>query len=273
MITPSDKYLNLLYHVQNTNRQTKIIPNQSVKLTQEQFNAGEYYIEKNGKYVKATKYEEDAAYYYEPIYDIDLNRRTIEAPKFLSVRQDHNAEKIYFQVDRFFDSIDLSTMTCIVQYKNANPNVKESGYIFAVPYYDLTTKAKDNKMLFEWAIEGPATAFAGNVEFAIQFYKVSCQQIDSTNGSYQIVAEYQYQLNTIPAVSKVLHGIDFTNSDANFEINTDLLRPIWQEINLLKQTTDLYWIVLNDNTNVPSFEPDYPEETINKNEQITDLIT
>jgi hypothetical protein len=36
-----------------------------------------------------------------------------------------------------------------------------------VPYYDLVTKAKENKMLFEWTIEGPATAFAGTVEFAI----------------------------------------------------------------------------------------------------------
>ena len=61
---------------------------------------------------------------------IDLNTRTITAPEFLSVTKDHNSETLYFMVDRYFDSVDLATMSCIVQYKNANPDKTGSnGYI------------------------------------------------------------------------------------------------------------------------------------------------
>ena len=43
----------------------------------------------------------------EPVYEIDLNTRTIKAPDFLSVEEDHNSEVIWFMVDRFYDNIDL----------------------------------------------------------------------------------------------------------------------------------------------------------------------
>ena len=36
---------------------------------------------------------------------------------------------IYVGVDRFYDNIDLSTMTCIIQYQNANPDTIKGGYL------------------------------------------------------------------------------------------------------------------------------------------------
>ena len=56
----------------------------------------------------------------EPIYEIDLNARSIAAPEFLSVEEDHNSEIIWFKTDRFFDNIDLYNGTCWIQYKNAD---------------------------------------------------------------------------------------------------------------------------------------------------------
>ena len=50
----------------------------------------------------------------ERIFNIDLNTRTIEAPEFLSVEHDHSAETIYFVIDRYFDSWDLSNSTCVI---------------------------------------------------------------------------------------------------------------------------------------------------------------
>jgi hypothetical protein len=50
----------------------------------------------------------------ENVYEIDLNKRTINAPDFLSVKEDHAAETIYFLVDRFYDNMDLSTAACII---------------------------------------------------------------------------------------------------------------------------------------------------------------
>ena len=71
----------------------------------------------------------------ENVYEIDLNKRTISAPDFLSIKEDHAAETIYFLVDRFYDNMDLSTAACIVQYKNANGEER----FFPVPFYDVTT--------------------------------------------------------------------------------------------------------------------------------------
>lgn len=65
----------------------------------------------------------------EPIYEIDLDARKINAPEFLSVEEDHNSEIIWFKTDRFYDNIDLYNSTCWIQYKNAN---KEQ-YFYAAP--------------------------------------------------------------------------------------------------------------------------------------------
>ena len=148
MITASNDYLELLHRVQDPNRQDRIIQ-----------------LPKD-----------------EPIYEIDLNTRSISAPKFLSVQYDHNSETIYFSVDRFYDNIDLSTMTCVIEYQNANPDKMKGGYFYLVPYFDITTQAKDNKMLFQWAIEGPATAYSGVVSFSIKFYRISSVIVDTVDG-------------------------------------------------------------------------------------------
>jgi hypothetical protein len=50
----------------------------------------------------------------ENIYKIDLDSRTVEAPEYLSVLDDHNSETIYFIMDRFFDNMDMSTTTCVI---------------------------------------------------------------------------------------------------------------------------------------------------------------
>ena len=44
----------------------------------------------------------------EYIYEIDLNKREIEAPEFLSVTSEHNAEILWFKANRFFDNIYFS---------------------------------------------------------------------------------------------------------------------------------------------------------------------
>lgn len=50
----------------------------------------------------------------EPTLKINLNERTIEAPEFLSVKYDHHAETVFFEVDRYYEHIDLARTTCVV---------------------------------------------------------------------------------------------------------------------------------------------------------------
>ena len=239
MITKRDDYLSLLYKIQDPNRQNTII-----ELPPD-----------------------------EPIYNIDLNARTVEAPQFLSVEYDHAAETIYFSVDRFFDNQDLSEKYCVIQYQNANPIKEQGGYIYAVPYFDIVSKAAENKMLFGWKIEGPATAYSGTVEFSIKFYEVGEVSFDTVSGEIQKANAYLYVLNTQPAKSKVLHGMDVQATSENYYFEATEIDRIYQTIEEFRRTNDLYWIVLNNDSELVDLNnPDYPTNTINKNDTITDNV-
>lgn len=133
----------------------------------------------------------------EPILRIDLDTRKIEAPEYLSVATDHRAETVYFSVNRYFDNVDLSTMSCVIQFINAKG---ESG-IYVVPFYDISRG--DENMLIPWVIEGAVTAAAGSVAYSVQFFRVS----DSA-------MKYSYNLNTLAATSKVLEGNKFDQTAA-----------------------------------------------------------
>lgn len=123
---------------------------------------------------------------------IDLDTRKINAPEYLSVTTDHRAETVFFSVNRYFDNVDLSTMSCIIQFINA---AGESG-IYVVPFYDISRG--DDNMLIPWVIEGAVTAKAGSVVYSVQFFRVS-----------ESSSKYSYNLNTLAATSKVLEGNKF----------------------------------------------------------------
>ncbi len=126
---------------------------------------------------------------YEPIYEIDLNTRKVSAPPFIGVEGDHEAEYIFFRVDRYFDSIDLSNAIGLISFKNA----KGEEFFQLIPCYDIYSE--QGKMIFPWVIQAPAVQYAGTVLFSIKFYKAN-----STSG------EIEYELNTQVAKTKSLAG-------------------------------------------------------------------
>lgn len=163
----------------------------------------------------------------EKIYEVDMNSRKIEAPKYLSVELDHRAETIYFKVGRYYDNIDLANMTCVVQYINA----KGEGRVYPVPFYDVETYADENMMLFPWCIDGEATKASGNVTYSIRFYDID------ESATYM-----RYNMSTLPSKSEVLHGIS-SKTDID-ESNDYLLSFKDQILAQLKKVSeyDLYWI-------------------------------
>ena len=171
----------------------------------------------------------------ETIYNVDLNSRTIEAPEFLSTETDHFAETIYFKVDRYFDNMDLTKTVCIIQYENDSSVNADGdpagGFAYLVPFYDISHFEEENKILIPWAIGGPATAAAGNVTFAIRFYKFNAE------GTSLI-----YNLNTLPATSKILHGMNVINEKENFIIPDTTVEMIYQEIDTIRSSVDLAWV-------------------------------
>lgn len=139
----------------------------------------------------------------ERIYNINLNARTIEAPEYLSVETDHRAEAIYFKMPRYFDGVDLTSKTAVIQYENA----AGEGHVYVVPFYDVETadrlginEGDDLKqtVIFPWLIDHNVAKKAGTVSYNIRFYEMTSEKT------------ILYSLNTLAAQSKILHGIDLS---------------------------------------------------------------
>ena len=166
----------------------------------------------------------------EKIYDIDLNKREIDVPKFLSVENDHQAETIYFKFDRFFDLTDLTLKSCMIIYTNALGDT----YIYPVPYYDIYTFGAEGKVLIPWCIQGHATEAAGIVKFSVCFFEVNLQ--------HKLI----YSLNTLVAKGEVLSGqSDKIEDISETQITLDsTLLELIQEIERLQNegALNVYWV-------------------------------
>ena len=152
----------------------------------------------------------------EPLLRIDLDTRKIDAPEYLSVATDHRAETVFFSVNRYFDNVDLSTMSCIIQFINA---AGESG-IYVVPFYDISRG--DDNMIIPWVIEGAVTAKAGSVVYSVQFFRVS-----------ESSSKYSYNLNTLPATSKILNNLQGDGEIMNAEYDKQLGNidaALWEQL-------------------------------------------
>ena len=134
----------------------------------------------------------------EPRFIIYANSREINIPfefSFLGVIGDHKAETIYFEIDRYFDDVDLSEHTCVIQFINKNPQTLK----FNEGLYPVTTmdvNSIDGKIIFGWNIMNDATQIAGDIHFSIRFYS-----IDSNN-------KFTYNFNTLTANSIILDTLD-----------------------------------------------------------------
>lgn len=169
----------------------------------------------------------------EEIYEIDLNTRSISVPKFLSVEKDHQAETIYFQFDRFYDHIDLTTKCCVIQYTNAAGN----SYLYPVPFYDVETLGFSGKVIIPWCIQGAATEKAGIVKFAVTFYSIDLNH------------KINYCLNTLIATGEILNGqnVDDLSDYSEYQILADSsLLEMLQQLQQLVTSRELvvYWMDL-----------------------------
>lgn len=168
--------------------------------------------------------------YNEPIYNIDLNTRTIEAPEFLSVLEDHNAEVVWFKVDRFYDDVDLYGCSCWVQFKNA---LKEEYISVTIP--KVIAESNHDILYIPWPITGPATKAAGTVEFSFQFFKLSEDK-----------KRIFYNINTKSASSKILYGLHVDPLGEDVENEADNNPQLTEIESLLRTVLDNYQKDLKD---------------------------
>lgn len=175
----------------------------------------------------------------ERTYNIDINTRTIETPKFLGIEKDHKSETIYFKVDRYVDYMDLAQTCCVIQFNNAH---NETRY-YPVPFYDIYKFAGEKKIIFPWCLDAHVTDFPGPIQFSIRFFKVG----EVLNENNEAVPVLTYNLNTLPAKSTVLEGI----KEYKFEEDEYFLKPgeadrIWSHIEAMEQSNQVYWTILDD---------------------------
>lgn len=126
----------------------------------------------------------EALDYNEPISTelfFKVYNRTIEigtGVKDIVVQGDTNSRKLTFELDRYFDDIDLSTKSIRIYYINADGKF---GYF---PIDNAAINPTDEeKMTIVWVMDGTVTAKDGNVSFAIDFYE--------TDGDGVIVYRWQ----------------------------------------------------------------------------------
>ena len=132
-------------------------------------------------------------------FEVDADNRTITIPaeyKNIGVYNDHNAQKIYMRVNRYFDDVDLTTKICVVLF--VNPRGVES--------YSLTnvyTDGTDNeKIIAEWTITHEHTERAGTLTFALCFYHINNED-----------GVFDYRWSTIPTTGNILYGLDLVKGE------------------------------------------------------------
>lgn len=130
----------------------------------------------------------------QPIIEIDWNAREIILPKqfqsFLAVQNDHQADTIYFCADRYFDGVDLSKMTCVIEYVNARNEARIS------PVLDIDLNTDPSKIYFGWKLTRGATKQAGKLTFVVHLYMIN---LDTD--------EFTYSISTQPCAGTILRGL------------------------------------------------------------------
>ena len=138
----------------------------------------------------------------EPRFIIDANSRTITIPDaftFIGVQNDHAAETIYFEIDRYFDQHDLSTEMCVVQFEAIGSGGQKSEGFYPITKIDVDSVP--GKVIFGWKILNDVTKYDSNVYFSVRFYSIE------TVGYNQ---RFKYNFNTLPTSLPVKSSLNST---------------------------------------------------------------
>lgn len=143
---------------------------------------------------------------------INANARLIEVPASFAkngvgVQGDELCEVLYFEIDRYFDAMDLDTADIYIEWTRPDG---ESGV--SKPWV-IDIESKPNKIIFGWALSSSITKEVGALKFAVRFFKWS-------DGEHsKLVYSWATQAQTVTIKST----LDFTLGSDNYlaELDTD----------------------------------------------------
>lgn len=169
-------------------------------------------VEENGvQVVKPTKFT--VLPLDEEHFKINANTRAINIPadfkkNGVAVQGDDLAEIVYFEIDRYFDAVDLNNCDIYIQWeapKDSNGEIKKG----ISDTYIRDIESQPGKLIFGWAISEAITNASGNLKFSVKF-------LQRDKESKKIV----YSLNTLTAQVTIHPSIgikvdDYTPDNAN----------------------------------------------------------
>ena len=174
-------------------------------------------------------------------YEVDLNTRTINGPDFLSVKDEHRAEMLFFKLDRYYGNMDLSYTNCIIQYATK----EGKSYYYPVPFCDVNSIP--DKIIIPWIVSSAATAAEGTISYVIRFYLLDDEDVLlNDNGSIDWEnLKFSYSLTTLPAQSQILKSFALEKilEEEDYHIETDQkFFELLQVLATMIDNTANYWI-------------------------------
>lgn len=169
--------------------------------------------------------------------DVDLSKREIKLPSsfyadFLDVQNDHLAAEIWFRLDRYFEDVDLSKTTCVIEYINA------AGEGRICPILSIDTVTFNGQLCVCWQVGREATKQAGKIKFVLHFYNIE----ENKNGDFV----YSYSLSTRPCEATILKSLDKTVSlDKAYDYSAEIMNEIYGRLTAVEQKAVL-WRDLED---------------------------
>lgn len=143
----------------------------------------------------------------EPHFIINANTRAINIPSEfktngVAVQGDDLAEIIYFEVDRFFDAMDLNNCNILIQWET--PKGAKAAVRGVSKEYVRDIESKPGKLIFGWALEKVITQNPGNLKLSVKFYETD----EFTDESGKTTTVMVYNLNTLTSTVTIRPGLD-----------------------------------------------------------------
>ena len=171
----------------------------------------------------------------EELFEINANTREITVPKHfkengISVQGDEISEILYFKIDRYFDAQDLHDpeMQIYIQWKSAAVGDNKQPIEGVSQAFCIKEDIAPNYVIFGWPISSIITQAAGEISFAVRFFKYNTV----TNHIDYSLSTLTQKVNIKPALDLDIYKAVKNAADPNFFIDdsTDLV------INRLKNT-------------------------------------
>lgn len=163
----------------------------------------------------------------------------------IAVQGDETAEIVYFEIDRFFDAMDLNLADIAVQWIHEDDLKSSTNPLYnytPIVIKDITSQT--GKLIFGWPIGKDITEKPGKIHFSVRFYQLQGSGQDS------IVYSLSTQTQTVVINPTILANI--ADEDAYIDNKIDLI------VNRLQNSI----FVGAGNPDVPEFILLYPDQNI-----------